>query len=182
MDYGLQIGLKIKNCRTDRGLTMKELAEQAQITPSMLSQIEKGQANPSLNTIRLLSKALDEPMFRFFMDEVSVENDVVRRDKRKHVIENGVDYEMLTPDMRGKLEMIMMTLKPGTASCDQPLSHIGEEIALILGGTVELVLEHDSIILHAGDSVRIKSEIKHSWRNVGDGEMSLVFAVSPPNF
>ena len=55
-------------------------------------------------------------------------------------------------------------------------------VALILGGTVELVLEHDSIILHAGDSVRIKSEIKHSWRNVGDGEMSLVFAVSPPNF
>lgn len=92
MDYELQIGLKIKSCRTDRGMTMKELAEQAQITPSMLSQIEKGQANPSLNTIRLLSKALDVPMFRFFMDEVSVENDVVRRDKRKHIIENGIDY------------------------------------------------------------------------------------------
>lgn len=182
MDYELQIGLKIKSCRTDRGMTMKELAEQAQITPSMLSQIEKGQANPSLNTIRLLSKALDVPMFRFFMDEVSVENDVVRRDKRKHIIENGIDYEMLTPDMCGNLEMIKMTLKPGTASCKQPMSHIGEEIALILSGNVELILEHDSIILYTGDSVRIKSNIKHSWRNIGDSEMALVFAVSPPNF
>lgn len=182
MDYELQIGLKIKSYRTDRGMTMKELAELAQITPSMLSQIEKGQANPSLNTIRLLSKSLNEPMFRFFMDETSVENDVVRKNNRKHVIENGIDYEMLTPDMRGNLEMIKMTLNPGAVSCAQPMSHIGEEVALILNGTVELILEHDTITLHAGDSVRIKSEIKHSWRNICDGEMSLVFAVAPPNF
>ena len=116
------------------------------------------------------------------MDEVSVENDVVRGDKRKHIIENGIDYEMLTPDMCGNLEMIAMTLKPGAVSCEQPMSHIGEEVALILSGTVELLLEHNSITLYAGDSVRIKSKIKHSWRNIGDSEMSLVFAVSPPNF
>ena len=73
MDYAMQIGQKIKTYRSARGLTVKELAAKAQITASMLSQIERGQATPSLNTIRQLSEALDEPIFRFFMDEVDVQ-------------------------------------------------------------------------------------------------------------
>ena len=80
MDYAMQIGQKIKTYRSARGLTVKELAAKAQITASMLSQIERGQATPSLNTIRQLSEALDEPIFRFFMDEVDVQNEVVRRE------------------------------------------------------------------------------------------------------
>ena len=55
MDYAMQIGQKIKTYRSARGLTVKELAAKAQITASMLSQIERGQATPSLNTIRQLS-------------------------------------------------------------------------------------------------------------------------------
>ena len=40
MDYELQIGLKIKSCRTDRGMTMKELAEQAQIIQHEIDHCE----------------------------------------------------------------------------------------------------------------------------------------------
>lgn len=68
MDYALQLGQKIKGYRTRKNLTIKELAAQSEITSSMLSQIERGQANPSLNTIRLLSKALHEPMYLFLWE------------------------------------------------------------------------------------------------------------------
>ena len=113
MDIALQIGQRIKDCRVAKGLTVKDLAAQAQITSSMLSQIERGQANPSLNTIRLLSGALDEPMFRFFMDEVNVRNEVVRAGERRHIIEHGTEYELLAPDTNGLLEMLELTLAPG---------------------------------------------------------------------
>ena len=106
MDYAMQIGQKIKTYRSARGLTVKELAAKAQITASMLSQIERGQATPSLNTIRQLSEALDEPIFRFFMDEVDVQNEVVRRENRKQIIDSGVTYDMLTPDTNGSVEMM----------------------------------------------------------------------------
>lgn len=182
MDYALQIGQKIKSCRMARNLTVKELAAQAQITPSMLSQIERGQANPSLNTIRLLSGALDEPMFRFFMDEINVQNEVVRMEERKRIIEHGVEYELLTPDTSGVLEMMQLTLSKDSCSCDQPKGHTGEEIALVQKGSIELILEGDTCLLHTGDSVRIKSGIKHCWRNAGEEECVLVFAVSPPDF
>lgn len=50
--------------RKAAGLTSKRLAELADITPSMLSQIEKGM-NPSLQTLKLISVALNIPLFNF---------------------------------------------------------------------------------------------------------------------
>ena len=67
MESELNIGLIIKNFRTEKEMTIKDLAKKVQITSSMLSQIERGQANPSLNTIRLIAQALDKPLFKFFI-------------------------------------------------------------------------------------------------------------------
>ena len=182
MDTALQIGQKIKYYRTLRNLTIKDLAAQAQITTSMLSQIERGQANPSLNTIRLLAMALEEPIFRFFMDEVNVQDEVVRVNRRKQIIENGVEYEMLTPDTNGVVEMMQMKLSPGSISYEKAVGHEGEEVALVMSGPIELMLENETCVLNTGDSVRIKSELKHRWHNNGENDSIVVFAISPPSF
>ncbi|MED2991582.1 helix-turn-helix transcriptional regulator, partial [Bacillus thuringiensis] len=50
----INVGQKIMAFRKDAGLTSKRLAELADITPSMLSQIEKGITNPSLQTLKLI--------------------------------------------------------------------------------------------------------------------------------
>lgn len=163
-------------------LTVRELAEMAQITSSMLSQIEHGQANPSLNTIRLLSTALDQPMFRFFLEDTDVNNDVIRKEDRKHIIENNIDYEMLTPDMSGTVELMQLNLPAKTYSCKEPLGHKGEEVALVAKGTVVITIEDNPITLHEGDSIRIKSNTKHRWYNPENDFSIVIFAVSPPRF
>lgn len=182
MDLSLQLGQKIKSCRLARGLTIKELAEASQITSSMLSQIERGQASPSLNTIRLLAIALDEPLYRFFLDTPDIQSDVVRKESRRQLIDQGIHYEILTPDMNGTIEMMQLTLPPETKNWQEPLSHKGEEVALVQAGTVKLTLNLETAILYAGDSVRIKSETKHNWENIGKDTAVIIFAVSPPSF
>ena len=182
MDLSLQLGQKIKSYRLARGLTIKELAEASQITSSMLSQIERGQASPSLNTIRLLSIALAEPLYRFFLDSPDIQSDVVRKENRRQLIDQGIHYEVLTPDMNGTIEMMQLTLPPKAKSRQEPLAHKGEEVALVQAGTVELTLNFETCVLYAGDSVRIKSETKHTWQNVGEEPAVVIFAVSPPSF
>ena len=182
MDFTAQLGKKIKTFRQSKKLTSKALACQAQITPSMLSQIERGQATPSLNTIRLLAQALDEPIYRFFLDTPNITNDVVRKKERVKLISQGIQYESLTPDMDGIIEMMQLTLPNNTSNCQEPLGHKGEEIALVQEGTVTLTLGTETCILQAGDSVRIKSEIKHQWSNHHDIPAVIIFAVSPPSF
>ena len=63
----IDIGKKLKNKEKKKGLTSKELAKMADITPSMLSQIERGSANPSIQTLKVLAKALDVPTFSFYL-------------------------------------------------------------------------------------------------------------------
>lgn len=182
MDYALQLGQKIKDYRTRQNLTIKELATQADITSSMLSQIERGQANPSLNTIRLLSKALHEPMYLFFVGNTDLENNVVRKQDRKQIVDAGLVYELLSPDTDGSIEMTQLTLKPDAASCKEPIGHKGEEVVLVVEGTAEVQVEDSTYTLHAGDSIRVKGETKHRWRNPGAEPAILLFAVTPPSF
>lgn len=184
MDAALQIGQKIKYYRTMKNMTIKELAANAQITTSMLSQIERGQANPSLNTIRLLSVALDEPIFRFFMDEedVSVREEIVRADKRRQILEESVEYQLLTPDTNGALEMMQMKVNAGMYSNESLMAHAGEEVAFVTAGPVQLLLENEICVLNTGDSVRIKSNIKHRWYNPNNSDALVIFAITPPSF
>ncbi len=56
----------------------------ADITPSMLSKIEKGITNPSLQTLKLISVALTIPLFNFFLQDTNTVELVVRADKEKN--------------------------------------------------------------------------------------------------
>ena len=79
----IDIGKKIEKQRKEKGLTSKELAKMAEITPSMLSQIERGSANPSIQTLKVLAKALDVPTFSFLLEENNTDDLIVRSHKEK---------------------------------------------------------------------------------------------------
>jgi len=176
---------KIRMYRKKKNMTIKELAEKAQITPSMLSQIERGLANPSINTMKVIAKVLDEPLFKFFVDDDNTANLVVKPQNRKRISlpnSKGIEYELLTPDLSGNIEFCQFTLNPKNTSADKPMSHSGEEVALILQGVAHLIFDNSVVELHAGDSVRIPAETNHKWYNPGDEPMVLVFAITPPTF
>ncbi len=176
---------KIKEYRMAKKLTIKELAKKANITSSMLSQIERGLANPSINTMKLIAKALDTPLFKFFLENNSTQNQVVKPDQRKKIMidkVHDINYELLTHDLAGDIEFCQLTLNPYMSTSDKPMCHEGEEVALILSGTTELILDDTKIIMHAGDSIRIPADTNHKWYNPTDEPMTLVFAVTPPTF
>lgn len=79
----INIGEKIAEFRKAKNLSIRELANLSQVTPSLLSQIERGLSNPSINSLKLISKALDIPIFHFFLEPVNTKNLIVRADKRK---------------------------------------------------------------------------------------------------
>ena len=178
----VSIGERIRYFRQLRGITLKKLAETVGITSSMLSQIERDLANPSLDTLRTISAALDVPLFRIFMDDTPQSTNLVRPETRKHIIENGVEYELLTPDMNSTIEFCPLKLESGCSTIDSAMSHKGEEVALVFKGTFSLSLDGVSYTLCEGDSILIPSLVKHVWTNIGKETAELVFAVTPPDF
>lgn len=182
----LEIGAKIKKYRTEKRFSLKTLAEKVNITPSMLSQIEHDQANPSINTLKLISAALNVPLYQFFTTTNNVAEDVVvRKGQRKKILSSGnnsFEYELLTPDNTGTIEFVLQRFKPNSNSCDAVQSHEGEEVFYVLKGTLVLFLDKLEVTLNEGDSVRIPARTPHFWVNQTDSEVEVIFAITPPAF
>lgn len=81
----VDISKNITEYRKRKKMTIKELANLTGVTPSLLSQIEKGSANPSINTLKQISSVLEVPLFNFFINDVPTESLVVRKDSRKRL-------------------------------------------------------------------------------------------------
>ncbi|MCQ8213134.1 helix-turn-helix domain-containing protein [Cetobacterium somerae] len=177
----INLGLKIKKFRTDQNLSLKELAEKIKSTSALLSQIEKGTTNPSINTLKNLSIALDIPLYKFFIEETLKKVHIVRAQDRKIITPSkgeGVSYEILSPEPQTDVEFMILNLDPYSSSKEKEIGHEGQEVAFILEGEVKLNLENESYVLFQGDSIKIEKFVKHSWENFTSTISKIIFAVT----
>lgn len=184
-EQGVFVGACIRRFRRERGLSVRDLARKANITPSMLSQIERDLVNPSINTLKTLSVELDVPIYRFFVEEDKPqENLVVRSGERKTIGDPSINisYDLLTPDVRGSIEFCIMHVPFQEVETPFSLSHEGEEVAYVLSGKTDLVVNSTRYTLAAGDSIRIPPYMKHYWANTYEGICDVIFAITPPSF
>ena len=177
-----QLGARIRAARTRRRLSVADLADSAQVSKSLVSQIERGVAAPSLETLRRLASALDLPVFALFLDGAD-NRTVVRAHRRRAVSYPGsaVTREILSPGLRGRMVLLWVTFPPGEQSGPQPVHHAGEECVVVIRGALDVLAGEDTIRLDAGDSVTFDSALPHVFRNPLDGPTEIVVAISPPN-
>ena len=62
----LDLGEKLRDARLNQNLSLRELAARAELSASLLSQIENGKANPSVRSLHSIADALSLPMDYFF--------------------------------------------------------------------------------------------------------------------
>lgn len=180
----INIGLRVQEFRKKSGLSLRELAAQVELSPSMLSQIENDAVNPSINTLKNIAQALHVPLFEFFKEDAPADQLIVRRGENKIIGHPGEEvlYKLLTPTVDTAIEFCLMEIPGGTASSDVSREHTGEEVAYVIAGEVDLHLKGSVHRLNAGDSVQIPPSTPHRWVNPGPQECRVVFAVTPPSF
>ena len=185
MNKEINVGITIKNIRKAKKLLLKDVALKCGISSSMLSQIEKGNANPSLNTIKSIAQVLEVPLFKFFIDseKENYEFHLLKKDDRKIISTEYVTYELLSPDVETNIECMQMTLIGKNAETSvKPMAHKGEEIAVLLNGKVKLTIGKFSVVLSSGDSIHIPSMAPHKWTNLQSEKSAVISSVSPPEF
>ena len=107
---------------------------------------------------------------------------VLHEGKRKKLIMPwGAYYEMLCPNLQGKIEFIYIHYPVGTKA-EETYSHEGEECGIVLEGRFKAVIGDQEFILEPGDSIYFESSIPHRWENVGDVEVKAIWAITPPSF
>jgi transcriptional regulator with XRE-family HTH domain len=189
----LEVGRKIRVRRLQAGLTLQRLARSVGVSQSLISQVERGLASPSITTLRRIAAALDVPIAALFLgDEVASRGEtdrmgkrlVVRRPERKrlHVPRSKIGYELLTPDLNRKIEFLWIQYEPGSVTHPAPMSHPGEEDALCLEGSVVVTIDGQDFVLNEGDSISFDSGRPHQVENRTDKRAVLISAITPPSF
>jgi len=180
------IGHTIKKLRTDRGLTLEELAERSGCTPGFISQMERNQAVPSVTTLYAIAEVLGVKVTDFFPD-VTNPTKVVRRDERGtfKIEGSAVNYSLLTTKFpHGALQSFILTFSPSEQALptDEYRAHLGEEFIYILDGDLRIWIGNVSYDLSKGDSVYFKSSVKHCLENRTDRPVVAISMITPSIF
>ena len=98
------IGEKIKSIRMEKGITAKDLAIKAEVTPGYISQIERNLISPSLSVLMRIAEGLEIPLVSLFSQEEQEEVTVIAKDKRTKIqfADINMEYQFVTPYSRSK--------------------------------------------------------------------------------
>jgi transcriptional regulator with XRE-family HTH domain len=168
--------------RERRGLTLREIAERAGVSESLVSQIERNRVSPGIDTLLAIADALDldlEYLFADFRRDRRVT--VVRSGERSAFTRPGVTYERLAQmDGQAGIEAYLITLELGAKTGNDEYGHQGWELGIVESGTAELKVGNSSYRLDPGDSVSFKSDSPHVLSNAGTGLLRTVWVITPP--
>ena len=179
------LGRSVRAARLDKGLTVEGLARVAGVSTGLISQLERGKGNPSFLTLPRLAEALELPFGHFMQGPKPQAGMVVRADQRKRLVlphPTEIVHELLTPDLRGSLEVLRTTVPPGWSNEAQPFHHPGEECVHVLEGSLEITVAKSAFQLAAGDSITYDSSALHWYANRWDQPALIIGAVTPPSF
>lgn len=180
----IDLGARIRALRLARGETLRQLAAQASVTESFLSQVERGVASPSIASVQRIARALGASIAELFAadDRAGI---VVRAADRRRVVYQGLGAvdEFLTRATDGRLQVILSTIEPGGGTGEEAYSHDSdEEVVIVLEGTLDLWVGPEHYRLETGDAVTHSSRLPHRNTNPGPGPARVLFCITPPSF
>lgn len=174
------VGHNIAKYRKEKGLLGKDLATIANITPPMLSQIERGQVNPSLPTLQAIADALDVPVYVLFFPEEQEDEYVFRGRGHLDDLDNLANTHVVrvTPGHNFLTEVLLMLMPPHSVSNKELRGHKGEEISYVVSGNITVYRPTDTVNLMAGDAIKIRAQLPHYWENNSDEPAVVLMAIS----
>jgi quercetin dioxygenase-like cupin family protein len=164
----IQLGSIIRRLRHKQQLSVRGLADKCGFSPSFISQVELGQASPSIASTERITSSLGVTLGEFFRSAAPSLPAVVRA-KQRPVMQSQwsrAKIEMIgSSNEDSRLQSMMITLKARGASASKPHARQVEQFAIVFQGAVALHLEGHLHMLKQGDSVSIPAGILHYWMN-----------------
>jgi transcriptional regulator with XRE-family HTH domain len=172
-----QVGERIRQLRTDCGLSVRTLAATTGFSPSFISQVEHGQVSPSIASLERIAAALGVTLGGFFTGSAPGPVTVVRAMERQEITSawsRGTIEALGSVGSQRMLEPILVTLLPAGRSGSRPHTALGEQFAFVCDGEVTLILPENTYVLRSGDAVSIAAATPHQWENTASSPVQVL--------
>lgn len=164
------LGSRLRSLREAKGISLRGLARQLGISPSAVSQIERGLITPSVMRLIGMVEALGAPLCVVLDDEPVHDASAVgfstgfsvRRAPTPVDLTGGVVYRRLCPPLPGT-DFFESVYPPGSSSGppDEYLEHAGIDAGTVTAGRVIIESPQERVELVAGDSIAFDASTPH---------------------
>jgi XRE family transcriptional regulator, regulator of sulfur utilization len=168
-----RVGTRVRALREAMGLSLRDLAERSGVSAPMLSQVERQETSPTIAVAAKIAAGLELTLSQLLRLDEGEHVSISRAGKRRSYQRGGHRFEELTPPLPGqRADVSLHSLEPGAAtggSDDPPMHEPGSrETAVVLSGTLALVVDGSRHELRDGDSVTFDADLPHHFENEGD--------------
>jgi len=180
-----EIGKNIRTIRNSKGLTLEKLAHQSGISKGYLSKVENSDKAPPVSTLINIAENLGVSISEIFGEPGEAKSfSLVKKNERQIMARNGAifgySYETLAHNYPyKKMEPYILAIPPNIS--ENPLfQHKGEEMLLVLKGTMNFLHGENEYLLEEGDCVYFDSGMPHRGIPIGEkGVLCLIVIYTP---
>jgi len=183
----LDLGLRVRGLRKDRGWTLEQAAVQAGLARSTLSKIENGQMSPTYDALKKLAQGLEIPVPQLFTQPLGAQANgrmsLTRAEGGQPVATATYEHELLAQSLTQKT-MLPYRARVRARSMDEFdgwVRHDGEEFLYVLTGVVRLYTEfYEPAEMARGDSAYYDASMGHNVVSISDEDATILWVTSRP--
>ncbi len=177
------IGPRLRQARERKNMSVRGLARYVGVSPSLVSQIERGRVMPSVGTLYSIANELGLVVDDLFggvqtkskareRSDVAADltDPVLHAEQRKSIrLADGVRWERLTPAPDREVEFLLVVYDVGAESCpkDALIRHGGNEYAYMIRGQLGIKIGFEEFELGPGDSIAFDAQMPHRLWTIG---------------
>lgn len=180
----INVGKNIRELRRQRGLSLRQLGERIEVSPSAIHKVEQNLISPTLGTVLKIVKGLGTTLQSLLNEHTEIrEVAYVAAAKRRNtfVPDLALNIQSLTGGLPDEaFSAVLLTIPKGAKMKEREFHHRGEELQFCIKGKVRFTIQDDTYLLRRGDVLHFKSYLRHFWENVGSSEAQLLMICSPP--
>ncbi|HLR78069.1 MAG TPA: XRE family transcriptional regulator, partial [Burkholderiaceae bacterium] len=176
-----KVGQEIQRLRTQRNMTLEDLSRAAGVSKSMLSEIERNRANPTIAVVWRLTNALGITLDHLFANPKTQDTIQVMAAHESPTLSSqakGYQLRVWGPiELAGKFEWYELVLQPGGALESDPHDPGTQEHLTVVSGTIEVTASDNKKVVQEGQTARYPADVRHVLRNTTSESVKALLVV-----
>jgi transcriptional regulator with XRE-family HTH domain len=182
----MDLGQKLQFYRRIRRMSLRDVAEKADCSPSFLSQIELDRVSPTVKSLRKICRALGVTPADFLREEALIEGPVViptNRERCPVIVEwkKAKLLHFLQAEASSPFTALLLRIEPGGSTPPRHAIYSLKELCIVLKGDLRCHIGQTVYPLATGESIFFDLLTAHSWFNPGQ-DVGEVLLTSPNSF
>ena len=171
---------RVRDLRRKKGWTLEEMSAACRVSRSMLSEIERGRANPTVVVAHRIAQAFGMALGELIESPTATQRvDVIRAGDRAYHYRSDRHCRIRTLSplhLEKSVEYYEVVLRPGGTLASSPHFEGARELATVQRGAIRVRCGGDSEDLATGDSAHYPADLPHAIENIGPRD-AVVFLV-----